>query len=50
MHLMLQQKKTDDFVLVAEEQHTIREFVEGAFKCVNKEINWEGEGVNENRC
>ena len=47
MHLMLQQKKADDFVLATGEQHTVREFVEKAFKCINKEITWEGEGINE---
>ncbi len=47
MHLMLQQEKPDDFVLATGEQHTVREFVEEAFKCIDKEIIWEGEGVNE---
>jgi GDPmannose 4,6-dehydratase len=47
MYLMLQQKKPDDFVLATGEQHTVREFVEEAFKCINKEIKWEGEGINE---
>ncbi len=44
---MLQQKKPDDFVLATGEQHTVREFVEEAFKVINKEITWEGEGINE---
>ena len=44
---MLQQKKADDFVLATGEQHTVREFVEESFKCINKEINWEGKGINE---
>ena len=44
---MLQQKKADDFVLATGEQHTVREFVEEAFKCINKEITWKGEGINE---
>ena len=47
MHLMLQQKKADDFVLATGKQHTVREFVEESFKCINKEINWEGKGINE---
>ena len=47
MYLMLQQKKPDDFVLATGEQHTVREFVEEAFKCINKEIKWEGKGINE---
>ena len=45
MYLMLEQDKPDDFVLATEEQHTPREFVEEAFKVINKEITWEGEGI-----
>ncbi|MGC8651480.1 MAG: GDP-mannose 4,6-dehydratase [Minisyncoccia bacterium] len=37
----------DDFVLGTGESHTVREFVEEAFKVVNIDIKWEGEGLNE---
>jgi GDPmannose 4,6-dehydratase len=47
MWLMLQQEKPDDFVIASGETHTVREFVENAFRVVNIEIAWEGEGVNE---
>lgn len=47
MYSMLQQEKADDFVLATGEQHTVREFVEEAFKIVGKNIEWEGEGINE---
>lgn len=47
MYLMLQQEQADDFVLATGEQHTVREFVDEAFKIIGKDINWEGEGVNE---
>ncbi len=47
MYLMLQQDKPDDFVLATGEQHTVREFVEEAFKIIGKNIIWEGEGANE---
>ncbi len=47
MWLMLQQDKPDDYVLATGETHTVREFVELAFKEVGMEIEWEGEGVNE---
>ena len=44
---MLQHEKADDFVLATGEQHTVKEFVEEAFKCINKEITWVWEGINE---
>jgi len=47
MWLILQQDKPDDFVLSTNETHTVREFVEKAFKVINVDIIWEGEGVNE---
>lgn len=47
MWLMLQQEKPDDFVLATGETHSVREFVEKAFKEVGITIQWRGEGVNE---
>ncbi|XP_066256301.1 GDP-mannose 4,6 dehydratase [Euwallacea similis] len=47
MWLMLQQEKPEDFVIGTGETHSVREFVEQAFKYVGKEIVWEGEGVHE---
>ncbi|CAG9763294.1 unnamed protein product [Ceutorhynchus assimilis] len=47
MWLMLQQDKPDDFVIGTGETHSVKEFVEEAFKHVGKEIVWEGEGVHE---
>ena len=44
---MLQQDEPDDYVVATGEVHSVKEFVEAAFKYVNKEIVWEGEGVNE---
>jgi len=38
MWLMLQQKKPDDFVIATGESHSVREFVELAFKLVG--LNW----------
>ncbi|WP_298199968.1 GDP-mannose 4,6-dehydratase [Desulfosporosinus sp.] len=46
MWLMLQQDNPDDYVLATGETHTIKEFVENAFKAAGYEIVWEGEGVN----
>lgn len=47
MWLMLQQETPDDYVIATNETRTVREFVETAFKCVDIEIEWSGEGVNE---
>jgi len=45
--LMLQQENPQDYVIATGETHTVREFVELAFKEVGIDITWEGEGVNE---
>ncbi len=45
--LILQQKKPSDFVIATGKSHTVREFVELAFKYVNVEIEWIGKGLNE---
>jgi len=47
MWLMLQQDKADDYVLATNETHTVREFVQLAFKYVGIDIEWRGEGVEE---
>jgi GDPmannose 4,6-dehydratase len=47
MWLMLQQDKPQDFVIATGETHTVREFVEKAFKVAGTDIVWEGEGVDE---
>ncbi|KAK3603889.1 hypothetical protein CHS0354_042899 [Potamilus streckersoni] len=47
MWLMLQQEVPEDYVIATNESHSVREFVEAAFKCVDIYVKWEGEGVNE---
>lgn len=47
MWLMLQQDEADDYVIATNETRTVREFVETAFKHVDIDIVWEGEGVDE---
>lgn len=47
VYLMLQQEKPEDFVIATGETHSVREFVELAFKEIGKEIEWTGHGVNE---
>jgi GDPmannose 4,6-dehydratase len=45
--LMLQQPAPDDYVLATGEQHSVREFVERAFACTGRTIEWSGKGADE---
>jgi len=47
MWLMLQQDKPDDYTVGTGESHSIREFVEQAFRYAGIELEWQGSGVNE---
>jgi GDPmannose 4,6-dehydratase len=47
MWLMLQQPQPDDYVLATGETHSVREFAEQAFACVDRRIAWRGKGVGE---
>ena len=47
MWLMLQQDEPEDFVIATGETHTVREFVELAFKEADIDITWQGEGIDE---
>jgi len=47
MYLMLQNDKPDDFVLATGESHSVREFIEEAFRVAGFEIYWEGKGLEE---
>jgi GDPmannose 4,6-dehydratase len=47
MWMMLQQESPEDFVIATGETHTVKEFVEQAFKEVKKSIIWEGVGLYE---
>ncbi len=47
MWFMLQQEKPDDYIIATGEAHSVRELVELAFREVDIEIKWEGEGLNE---
>ena len=47
MWLMLQQSKPEDFVLATGEMHTVKEFIEKAFRLKGFNIKWKGDGVNE---
>ena len=47
MWLMLQQDVPEDYVIATGKMHSVREFVELAFKEVGIEIEWQGEGIDE---
>lgn len=47
MHLMLLQDQPDDYVVATGETHTVREFVELAFKAAGIELTWHGENEKE---
>src|SRR5215467_601011 len=42
MWLMLQQPYADDYVLATGEMHSVREFVERAFACIGRTVEWRG--------
>lgn len=47
MWMMLQRDKPEDFVIATGETHSVREFVEAAFRHIDREIEWRGTGVSE---
>ena len=50
MHRILQVDQPDDYVLATGETHTVREFVELAFRQIDRTIEWRGSGVDECGC
>ena len=50
MWLILQQEKPDDYVLATGQTHTVREFVELAFRHIDRPIAWRGRGEDEKGC
>ena len=47
MRLILQQDLPSDYVLATGENHSVREFVELAFKEIGRSVVWKGDGLNE---
>ena len=47
MWLMLQQPAPDDYVVATGQTHSVREFVEQAFKEIGIEVKWQGSGIDE---
>ena len=45
--LMLQQDEPDDYCISTGVQHSVRDFVDAAFREVGMEIDWQGEGIEE---
>lgn len=47
MWRIAQSEIPDDYVLATGEAHSVREFVEHAFSCIDIAIDWRGEGLDE---
>lgn len=47
MWAMLQHGEPDEFVLATGENHSIKEFIEEAFRMVEIDLEWQGEGIDE---
>ena len=47
MWMIVQQDKSDDYVLATGEAHSVRELIELAFATVERDIGWRGEGRDE---
>src|SRR4051812_46928128 len=47
MWCILQQETPDDYVLATGETHTVREFVELAFRQIDRRLQWKGSGIDE---
>ena len=45
--LILQQPQPEDYVIATGEQHSVRDFCAAAFRQVGMELDWTGEGVDE---
>lgn len=45
--LMLQKRKSNDYIIATGEEHSIKEFVEEAFSHIKINLQWEGTGINE---
>jgi GDPmannose 4,6-dehydratase len=44
---MLQRPEPEDFIIATGEQHSVREFVERAARCLDTSIEWRGSGIDE---
>jgi GDPmannose 4,6-dehydratase len=44
---MMQQEKSDDYIISLGEEHTVRDFAEAAFEAAEINLSWEGEGIDQ---
>jgi GDPmannose 4,6-dehydratase len=47
MWMMMSHDVADDYVIATGKTHTIREFIEEAFRVVGRDIHWSGKGLKE---
>ena len=47
IYRMMQADSGDDYVIASGESRSVREFVENAFACIDVDIEWRGEGADE---
>lgn len=47
VYLMMMQPKPNNYVIASGETHSVREFVEEAYRAIGVEIEWSGTGENE---
>jgi len=47
MWQLMQLDEPDDYVIATGQFHTVRDFVEAAFKAVGRRLEWRGKGVDE---
>ncbi len=47
MWKIMQTDKADNFILATNESHSVREWIEICFQFINRQITWEGSGVDE---
>ncbi len=47
MWRIMQHDQADDFVLATGDTTSVRDFVQSAFQCIGRTIEWRGEGVDE---
>ena len=47
MWRIMQHDRADDFVLATGDTTSVRDFVQSAFQCIGRTIEWRGEGVDE---
>ena len=49
MWLILQQDEPDDYVIATGKQYSVRQFIEAAGGELGMDLEWQGEGVDDNR-